>query len=242
MSPAITLVPDPLGLEAEAHASTLIARFENIPFSRWHLRARLIVGSATFFDALDALSIAYVLPVLIHVWALSPGEIGLLIAAGYVGQIIGALIFSRSAETYGRIPSLVAAVAVMSVLSMGCAMAGNFTVLLAVRFAQGIGVGGEMPVAAAYIGELSRERGRGRFFLLYELIFPAGLMATGQIGTWLVPILGWKIMFLIGGVPGLIVPWLLARLPESPRWLISRGRLAEAEAIIRQAEASAPAP
>jgi MFS transporter, putative metabolite:H+ symporter len=230
---------DRIGLVPATGAPALIARFERIPFSRWHMRARIIVGSATFLDAFDALSMAYVLPVLIHLWALSPQQIGLLIGASYVGQVIGALVFSRSAETYGRIHSAVAAVAIMSVLSLGCAMAGNFSLLLACRFAQGIGVGGEMPVAATYIGELSRARGRGRYFLLYEIIFPVGLVAAGQIGTWLVPVLGWKIMFLIGGIPGLIVCVLLRRLPESPRWLISRGRLAEAEAVIEQAEASA---
>ena len=95
-----------------------------------------------------------------------------------------------------------------------------------------------MPVAAAYISELSKARGRGRFFMLYEMIFPVGLMATGQIGTWVVPAFGWQTMFLIGAIPGLVVAFLLARLPESPRWLISRGRLGEAEQIVRQMEAS----
>jgi MFS transporter, putative metabolite:H+ symporter len=223
-----------------ADAPALVARFENIPFSRWHIRARIIVGSATFFDAFDALSMAYVLPVLAHLWALSQQQLGLLIGASYVGQVIGALVFSRLAETHGRIRSATAAVAIMSALSLGCAMADDFLVLIACRFAQGIGVGGEMPVAATYIGELSRAQGRGRYFLLYEMIFPVGLMAAGQIGTWLVPLLGWKIMFLIGGFPGLIICVLLLRLPESPRWLISRGRLSEADAVIRQAEASAP--
>jgi MFS transporter, putative metabolite:H+ symporter len=222
-----------------ADAAALIARFENIPFSRWHVRARIIVGSATFFDAFDALSMAYVLPVLAHLWALSQQQVGLLIGASYVGQVIGALVFSRLAQTHGRIRSAAAAVAIMSILSLGCAMADGFLVLIACRFVQGIGVGGEMPVAATYIGELSRAEGRGRYFLLYEMIFPVGLMAAGQIGTWLVPVLGWKVMFLIGGLPGLVVCALLMRLPESPRWLISRGRLQEADEVIRQAEASA---
>src|SRR5207253_11393017 len=77
-----------------------------------------------------------------------------------------------------------------------------------------------------------------RFFMLYEMIFPIGLMASSQIGAWIVPASGWKAMFLIGGIPGLIVTFLLARLPESPRWLISKRRLLEAEQVVRQIEAS----
>ena len=61
-------------------ANALIARLERVPFSRWHLRPRLIVGSATFFDAFDALSLAFVLPVLVRLWGLSPGHIGSLIS------------------------------------------------------------------------------------------------------------------------------------------------------------------
>ncbi|HYR83208.1 MAG TPA: MFS transporter [Terriglobia bacterium] len=219
-------------------AAELIARIEKVPFSRWHAKARIIVGSATFFDAFSALSLAFALPVLISVWNITPTQSGLLIGASYVGQLAGALLFSWLAEKFGRIPSMTAAVALMSVMSLGCAIAGSFPALLAFRLVQGIGVGGEMPVAAAYISELSKAHGRGRFFMLYEMIFPVGLMATGQIGTWVVPAFGWQTLFLIGAIPGLIVAFLLTRLPESPRWLISKGRLHEADQVVEQMEAS----
>ena len=223
-------------------AAGLLARLEAVPFSRWHVRARIVVGSATFFDAFDALSLAFVLPVLVRLWRITPAEIGWLIAIGYLGQFVGALIFGGLAERYGRVRSIAGATALMSAMSISCAFAGNFSTLLTLRLIQGIGVGGEMPVAAAYINELSKARGRGRFFLLYELIFPIGLMMTGQIGALLVPALGWQVMFLIGGIPGALITLLLLRLPESPRWLISKGRLQEAAGVISRIDATVPWP
>ncbi|HKW53199.1 MAG TPA: MFS transporter [Stellaceae bacterium] len=220
--------------------AALIQRLEAVPFSRWHMKARIVMGSATFFDAFDALSLAFVLPILAGLWHLSSLEIGFLISASYLGQLVGALVFGQLAERWGRVKSAATAVAIMSVMSLFCILAGSFPALFLCRLVQGVGVGGEMPVAAAYVSELSRAQGRGRFFLLYEMIFPVGLMVTGQIGRWVVPLYGWQIMFLIGGIPGLVICLLLLRLPESPRWLIGQGRLAEAERIIAEVEASTP--
>lgn len=227
-------------IEGATEADELLRRIESVPFSGWHARARVIVGSATFFDAFDALALAFVLPVLISIWHIAPVQIGILIGASYVGQLIGALYFGWLAERIGRIRSATWAIAIMSVMSLGCALSGNFNMLLVCRFIQGIGVGGEMPVAATYINELSNAHGRGKYFMLYEMIFPVGLMAAGQLGAVLVPSVGWEMMFYVGAVPGLVVAWLVARLPESPRWLISRGRLAEAETVVRAMEASTP--
>jgi MFS transporter, putative metabolite:H+ symporter len=226
-------------LSPEDAANSLIVRMEQVPTSRWYVRARIVMGSATFFDAFNALSIAFVLPILVPLWHITAPEIGLMIGASYVGQIIGALAFSWAAERYGRVPCAAAATAIYAVMSLACAGAWSFSALLVCRFVQGIGVGGEMPVAAVYISELSKARGRGRFFMLYEMIFPIGLMVTGQVGAVLVPLWGWQIMFLIGGIPGLVIAGLLLRLPESPRWLIGKGRLAEAEAVVMRLEAAA---
>ncbi|USD83204.1 MFS transporter [Bacillus safensis] len=219
-------------------ASQLLTRMESVPFSRWHLKPRIIMGSATFFDAFDALSLAFVLPVLIGMWNLSPAQIGLLIGSGYIGQAIGAIFFGWLAERRGRVFSAKWTVFLMSIMSIACVFSGNFMALFIFRFIQGIGVGGEVPVAASYINELSRAQGRGRFFMLYEMIFPLGLMISAQIGAFVVPSFGWKWMFLIGGIGGLIVFVFFFMLRESPRWLISKERLDEAERIIEEIEAS----
>jgi putative MFS transporter len=225
-------------LNDSAKAAELIARIESVPFSRWHIRPRVIMGSATFFDAFTALSLASATPVLVQLWHLTPGEVGYLLAASYFGQFAGALIFGWLGERIGRVMSATYAALIMAVVSLACAFTGNFFQMFVCRIIQGIGVGGEMPVAATYINELSRAHGRGRFFLLYELIFPIGFLAAAVAGAQLVPVYGWNILFLLGTVPGLIITYLVSRLPESPRWLIRKGRYAEAEAIIRGLEAS----
>lgn len=240
MSQSIIDFPPAAGLP-DQHAdrgASLLARMESVPISRWHVRARVVMGSATFFDAFDALSLAYVLPVLIGMWQLKPGQIGLLIATGYVGQLIGALFFGWLAERVGRVKSEFWTILLMSVMSLACALTGNFGALMVCRFIQGIGVGGGNPVAAVYINELSVAHNRGRFFMLYELIFPIGLLAAAQAGSLLVPYVGWQSMFLVGGIPGLLIVGFIWFLPESPRWLIGKGRYDEAEKIIEGIEAS----
>jgi MFS transporter, putative metabolite:H+ symporter len=225
-------------INLSTQSSNLIARIESIPFSRWHIKPRVIMGSATFFDAFDSLSLAFILPVLIGLWKLNPGQIGILISMGYLGQAVGAIIFGWMAERFGRVFSAKWTILLMSVMCIACVFAGNFNTLLLFRFIQGIGVGGEVPVAAAYINELSRAHGRGRFFMLYEMIFPLGLMLSAQIGTLVVPSFGWKWMFLLGGIGGFVVFSMLFTLRESPRWLISKGRFDEADRVIKEIEAS----
>jgi putative MFS transporter len=224
-------------------AAVLLARIERIQVSPWHVRALLVMGSATFFDAFDVLAIAYVLPSLIGIWKLAPRTIGLLISSSFLGQIVGALYFGWLAERIGRLRCAKITIALYSLMSLLCAASWNIPSLLLFRTIQGIGLGGEVPVAAAYINEISRAKGRGRFFLIYQFIFPIGLVGASLLGYWLVPLLGWRTMFLIGGLPAILVLALLAgnNIPESPRWLVAKGRYDEAENIVEQMEsASAP--
>ena len=224
--------------DVAAHSSVdgIVARIERLPTSWWQIKTRIIVGTATFFDAFDALAIASVLPVIAPLWKLAPQQIGWLISAGFLGQLLGALAFGWVAERHGRITAMVWSIALFSVMSLVCALAWDYNSLLAFRTMQGIGLGGEVPVAAVFISELARAQGRGRFVLLYELVFPVGLVAASLAGLWVVPHLGWPYMFAIGALPGFLALVLRRLLPESPRWLAVRGRLAQAEAAMAQIE------
>ena len=111
--------------------------------------------------------------------------------------------------------------------------------MMVFRFLQGVGTGGEVPVASAYINEFIGAEKRGRFFLLYEVIFPIGLMFAGMVGFFLVPIYGWKAMFIVGLVPSVLTIPLRWFMPELPRWLASKGRVAEANAVVTMLEDNA---
>jgi MFS transporter, putative metabolite:H+ symporter len=221
-------------------AAEIIGRLERIPYGAWHRKARAIIGVATFFDGLDLLAIAYVIPVIAPLWGLNPQKIGLLISSGFLGQLVGALAFGWIAERFGRMPAMVWSIALFSIMSLACAGAWDFQSFLALRFLQGIGLGGELPVAATYIGEVSKAKGRGQSILYYQVLFAFGLAGCGLLALWVVPHLGWQVLFLIGGFPALIVLFLRASLPESPRWLVNRGRLSEAVAAIARIEKETP--
>ncbi|MCD2113068.1 MFS transporter [Rhodococcus rhodochrous] len=211
------------------------ARLERLPMSRWHIKARVAVGAVTFFDGFDQLMIAYSLPVLIPKWNLTPASVAWVIAIGGIGMLVGALGGGWLADRMGRLNVIIASLALYAVMSLGMAFTDSLMLFLVFRFVQGIGLGAEVPVAATYIGEITKAHKRGRFVLLYEVIFPVGLVASAIVSAWVVPRFGYQILFALGAIPILLLPALF-RLPESPRWLAARGRLDDADAAMRRIE------
>src|SRR5579872_3842524 len=141
---------------ADARTQSIIARLERLPTSRWHVRARIIIGFATFFDGYGQLSLSMALPVLIPLWHIIPQQTGLLISASSVGMMFGALAAGPLAERIGRLPVMMITTGVFAVASLLCAFAPGYQTLLILRIIQGIGLGGETPIAATYISELSK--------------------------------------------------------------------------------------
>lgn len=226
------------GAAAVANAE-VVARLERIPVTRRLLWIRVIIGSATFFDAYTVLVIAFAMPQLTELWDLSPTEVGAILSAGYVGQLVGALGFGWLAERFGRLPTLLITILLFVSMDIACLFAWSGTSMMVFRFLQGVGTGGEVPVASAYINEFIGAKKRGRFFLLYELIFPIGLMFAGIAGYFLVPEFGWRALFIVGLIPAILMIPLRVLMPESPRWLASMGRFEKADRVVSMLESEA---
>ncbi|MBV8626604.1 MAG: MFS transporter [Paraburkholderia sp.] len=221
---------------------SIIARLERLQTNAMLVRARILIGLATFFDGFDVIAIAATLPILIQKWHLTPWEIGFLIASGSVGQLFGAFLFPWLAERHGRVRSIAWSSGIIGLTSIACGFAPTFAVFVALRVIQGFGLGGELPVAATYINEISRAHGRGRFVLLYEIVFPIGLLASNALGAWIVPRFGWEAMYFIGGLPLILFFTLRKLVPESPRWLAERERMNDADKAVAAFERSARGP
>jgi MFS transporter, putative metabolite:H+ symporter len=230
------MVAPAVAVETAHSVESVIARLERLPIARELTVARIVIGSATFFDAYTVLAIAYAMPVLAREWNLTPGQIGTIISAGYVGQIFGALFFGWLAERIGRLNVLLITVVVFTSMDLACLFAWNATSMMAFRFVQGIGTGGEVPVASAYMNEFISAKRRGRFFLLYEVLFLFGLLSAGLIGYFLVPIYGWKAMFIVGLIPAILTIPMRWFMVESPRWLLSVGRIQQASDVVARME------
>ena len=219
----------------------IAARMERMPLTRTQIKARIVVGTATFFDGYDSLVMGLVMPVLASAWGLNNAQIGFLLSGTFFGQLLGALLFPYLAERYGRLRAASYSIWVVGIFALVCAASWSFATLTFSRVLQGIGIGGEIPVAATYINEIAPSKTRGRFFLMYEAAFAFGYFICTLLAVLLVSRYGWQVMFLIGACPAFVAAVMRRMLPESPRWLASKGRTKEADEIVSTMEREAEA-
>jgi MFS transporter, putative metabolite:H+ symporter len=218
---------------------------ERVPIFRFHVRLAAILGSGTFMDSFDALAIAVTLPIIVSSFALSTGDIGLLISAAYVGQLVGSLLFGWIAEQAGRRPAVIGTFVVMGVFSLAAAASWDAGSLALARVLTGIGLGGEVPVAAALFNEFVGARRRGLITMAYESTFVWGFLITPLVGLALVsalgPEVGWRAVFVLGGLSLVTAAIAWRLLPESVRWLVRSGRIDEADTTLARIEEEARA-
>ncbi|MBO1900861.1 MFS transporter [Leucobacter weissii] len=216
-------------------------RLDRLPFTRKHGRVLTGSGIGWALDAMDVGLISFIIAALVEHWGITKGESGLIVSVGFAGMAIGASLGGLLADRIGRRQVFALTLLIYGVATGASALVGGVGLLLLLRFIVGLGLGAELPVASTYVSEFAPARIRGRLIVILEAFWAVGWTASAVIGYFLVPASpdGWRWAFVLGAIPAayaLIVRW---GLPESPRWLIGRGRADEAERIIADFERSA---
>lgn len=217
------------------------ARLDRLPISRFHWRILALVGAGAFLDAFDVYLASGVMAATLKEGFSTLESNATFISMTFFGMLIGAGLAGYVGDRFGRRYSYQVNLAIFGFASLAACFAPNMETLIFLRFVMGIGLGAELVVAAGTLLEFIPPTHRGRWIAMLGMIINSGLLIATSVGYVVIPHLGWRWMFAIAGV-GAIAIWVMRkRMPESPRWLESVGRDAEAEATLAAIEADVAA-
>ncbi|WP_018133100.1 MFS transporter [Effusibacillus pohliae] len=187
--------------------------------AKWsaHRKLLAIAGIGWLFDAMDVGLAAFIFAALKADWNLSAEQISLLGSINGIGMAVGALLAGVLADRVGRKPVFLFTLLLFSIASGLSALATTFAVLALLRFLIGVGLGGELPVAATLVSESVPARQRGRIVVLLESFWAGGWLLAAIVGFFIIPVYGWQAALLAGAVPALYAVYLRWNLPDSPR-------------------------
>lgn len=226
---------------SESDETTLLATLSELRWNRFHTIAVLLFGLGWALDSFEVTLIGNVLGALRQRFDLGANAMSVILAAWFVGLMIGALGFGALSDRFGRRRVFLASLVLYGVATLITGFAPDITTLLALRLIAGIGVGAEYSAINAAIAELVPSRSRGRAAAIVLNFWPIGSFVAALL-AWLVlstlpPDLGWRVVFGLGGVIALSAAWFRRHLPESPRWLLRAGRGEDAASIVAGIEA-----
>lgn len=224
------------------------ARLDRLPFNAAHRKLLVASGIGWAFDAMDVGLVSFVVAAIAadpH-FNLNATEKSWVLSVGFVGMAIGAALGGYFADRVGRKTVFTATLVIFGLANAGMACSWTLTALLIARFIIGLGLGAELPVASTLVSEFSPTRHRGRMTVLLESFWAVGWIIAAAIGAFVIPNTGdwgWRWALLIGALPLLYAVVTRAHIPESVRFLESKGREDEAEQAVRYFEqASGVAP
>ncbi len=226
---------DTLSADSE---TVIIKRLDRLP--RWPYPSSLlwIIGAGYFFGFFDVVNIGFALPVISKQFHVTSSVAASAISVGLVGYIIGSYLNSTISDLWGRRLSLTLSVALFTLGSVLCTFSPNLVWLDIFRFITGMGIGAEISSVTTYLGELSPAPLRGRYTGWATTFAYTGFSVVPFIALALVPHFawGWRALLLFGAIGGVTITFLRRKIPESPHWLLSKNRTAEARQIVIQAE------
>jgi len=214
-------------------------RLDRLPVGPFHYRIMWLIGAGMFLDGFDIYVAGTVLGATLHSGFSTLAQNAIFVSVTFVGMMIGAVGTGFLGDRYGRRFTYQMNLLLFGAASLAAAFAPNMTVLILLRLLIGIGLGAENVVGYSTMTEFVPAASRGRWLGLMAVFVVTGLPIASLVGWLIIPLLGWRAMFVIGGLGALVIWYMRKKLPESPRWLESVGRNDEAEALMVEIEAEA---
>ncbi|SMG01373.1 MFS transporter [Burkholderia singularis] len=197
----------------------------------FHALLLTLCGLSLVLDGFDAQAMGYVAPSVIAEWGVQKQVLGPVFSASLFGMLIGALGLSVLADRIGRRPVLIGATLFFAATMLATPFAPTIPALIALRFVTGLGLGCIMPNAMALVGECSPAAHRVKRMMIVSCGFTLGAALGGFVSAALIPAFGWRAVFFVGGAAPLVLAVAMAAcLPESPQFLVLRGRQQAARA------------
>lgn len=212
------------------------ASLEHAPATRTQWLITLYAGGGEFCDGYILSIIGVALPLLTVSFSLSPAGAGLLGAASLVGMFFGGMIFGAVTDKFGRQKVYIADLAVFIVLSALQFFATEAWQLIVLRTLMGVAIGADFAIAATIASEFAPKKSRGPLLVMLVTMFSVGAAVAYAVG-WLMLSLGpeaWRWMLASSAVPAILILTMRLGTPESPRWLLSKGRVEEADAVLKK--------
>ena len=207
---------------------------EHAGFGRFQRRLFVVCGVTWAADAAEVLMLAVALPLIADDLAVEGTSRTVLVSAVFVGMLAGSLFWGPVADRIGRRRGFVLTVGIFSVFGVLSAFAPSVEWLVACRVIAGFGLGGAIPLDFAVFAEYLPPQRRGRWLVLLEAWWGVGTIVVAGLAWALLPTFGWRPLFAASAVAALLLLWIRARVPESPRWLVANGRGEEARAIVER--------
>ncbi|KAB0599463.1 MFS transporter [Cupriavidus gilardii] len=207
-------------------------RLERLPICGYHRCLFAVIAMAFFFDNLDLAMMTYLLGSIRTEFGLTSAQAGMLGSASFVGMAVGALGSGMLADRFGRKPVFQVSMIVWGVGSFLCSTANDPVTLGLYRLLLGIGMGMELPLAQTLLSEFIPARQRGKYLALMDGNWPIAFICAGLMSYYVLSAYDWRTMFMLGAVPALFLFVVRRYVPESPRWLESKGRHEEAARIV----------
>ncbi|WP_232698294.1 MFS transporter [Brevibacillus daliensis] len=208
----------------------------NSKFSGFHMTIFFWCAFSIICDGYDLNMYGVVLPTLMAEWSLTSVEAGAMGSYALFGMMVGAFLFAPLADMIGRKKVLILCLTLFSAVTFLIAFSPNPTVFSVLRFIAGLGLGGLMPNVIAMMTEYSPKSKRNILVATMYSGYAIGGIIASLIGIYLIPTMGWNLLFILGGLPLLAIPIMIKKMPESLNYYVQKEDFKTLAAIMNKVD------